>query len=210
MAARTPQQRRYAGGLRPRTQDSRANRATTPAHGRSIRPVPVLDRHSMSRATATPDAPPALVAATHAVRRLIVAVDLNGSVHGWCVEASLILGWMLRQQGLPAEMRSCSAEGDPHWCITSGNGILDPTSGQWGEEPLLVFREGSSDDWYGPGREGPADISEDAIVHRFAGRISHEEATPLLAVAGLTPSRRRHRPGRRRAPRRRAPHDPGH
>ena len=107
----------------------------------------------MNRATAAPDAPPALVAATHAVRRVIVAVDRDGRVHGWCVEASLILGWMLRQQGLPAEMRSCSAEGSPHWCITSGDWILDPTSGQWGEEPLLVFRDGSSDDWYAPAGE---------------------------------------------------------
>ena len=54
-----------------------------------------------------------------------------------------------------------------------------------GEEPLLVFREGSSDDWYGPGRQGPVDISEDAIVHNFAGWVSQEQATPLLAVAGL-------------------------
>ena len=83
-------------------------------------------------------------------------------------------------------MRRCSAEGSPHWCITSGDWILDPTSGQWGEEPLLVFREGSSDDWYGPGRQGPADISEDRIVHRFALMRSPEEATLLLALAGLT------------------------
>jgi hypothetical protein len=140
----------------------------------------------MIRATAAPDAPPTLVAATQAVRRLIVAVSLDGRVHGWCVEASLILGWMLLQQGLPAEMRSCSAEGSPHWCIRSGDWILDPTSGQWGEEPLLVFREGSSDDWYGPGWGGPADISEDEIVHRFALMLSPETAAPLLALAGLT------------------------
>lgn len=140
----------------------------------------------MITATAAPDAPPALVAATQAVRRIIVAADPDGRVHGRCVEASLILGWMLLQEGIPAEMRSCSVEGDPHWCIRSGDWILDPTSGQWGEEPLLVFREGSSDDWYGPGRQGPADISKDEIVHRFALWVSPETATPLLALAGLT------------------------
>jgi hypothetical protein len=40
--------------------------------------------------------------------------------------------------------------------------------------------------WYGPGRQGPADISEDKIVRRFALWVSPETATPLLAVAGLT------------------------
>lgn len=62
----------------------------------------------MITATAAPDAPPALVAATQAVRRVIGGVD-------------------------PDE-----------------------------------------------------DICEDAIVHRFAGRVSQEKATPLRAVAGLT------------------------
>jgi hypothetical protein len=63
---------------------------------------------------------------------------------------------------------------------------LDPAAGQWGAEPVLVFREGSADDWYGPGRQGPADISEDEIVHRFALMRSPETAAPLLALAGLT------------------------
>ena len=40
-------------------------------------------------------------------------VERRGGVHGWCVEASLILGWMLRQQGRPAEMRSCFSRGRP-------------------------------------------------------------------------------------------------
>jgi hypothetical protein len=76
--------------------------------GGHARPVPVLDRHSMITATAAPDAPPALVAATQAVRRVIGGVDPD------------------------------------------------------------------------------KDLSEDAIVHRFAGRVSQEKATPLVAVAGLT------------------------
>ena len=138
----------------------------------------------MMTATAAPDAPSALVSATWAVRRVIL--EHSEHVHGWCVQASLILGWMLLQQGLPAETRSCTGLGtDRHCCVRSGEWILDPTAGQWGESPVLVFREGSADDWYGPDGLGPAEISEEDILDSFCGEVSPEATYALFSLAGL-------------------------
>jgi hypothetical protein len=143
-----------------------------------------LSRPAKSPPRVAGDAPPELIAATKAVREVILEYD--DYVHGWCVEASMILGWMLRQEGLPAEMRSCTALGtDPHWCVKSGEWILDPTAGQWGSEPVLVFREGSRDDWYGPGLQGPAEISEEEIAGRFHDWVGPEAGHALLSLAGL-------------------------
>jgi hypothetical protein len=81
-------------------------------------------------------------------------------------------------------MRSCSGAG-PQWCIRSGEWILDPTAGQWGAEPILVFREGSPEDWYGPGLEGLAEISEDEIVETFLDRVDRDTGRALLALGGV-------------------------
>ena len=74
---------------------------------------------------------------TRAVRQVILEHD--GEVAGGCVEAGMILAWRLRQDGFSAELESRSAHRDWHWCVRSGPWILDPTSGQWGEDPVLVF-----------------------------------------------------------------------
>jgi len=97
----------------------------------------------------------------------------------------MALGRALLDNGLPATMRSFSAGSDFHWCMTSGEWILDPTSGQWGEDPVLAFRAGSADDWYDPGREGVSDLTDDAeIVERYAWHIDIYYASALLEVAG--------------------------
>lgn len=63
--------------------------------------------------------------------------------------------------------------------------MLDPTAGQWGEEPVTVFRAGSAADWYSPGRQGVADLTDDDdIVTRFATWIDENYASALLKFAG--------------------------
>lgn len=130
------------------------------------------------------DAPPRLVTITRAVRQ--VFLDHDETVAGSCIEGALTVGVMLLREGCPAEARSCSAGGDPHWVIRSSEWILDPTSGQWGEDPLLVFREGSQDDWYDPGTEVPFELSDDELVDRFARELSGDLMHELLRLAGLT------------------------
>lgn len=138
----------------------------------------------MSGGQIDPEAPRPLAEATQAVRKIILKQE--GMVAGSCVEAGMILAWKLRQDGFPAEMESRSACGDFHWCIRSGPWILDPTSGSWGHEPVLVFREGSGDDWHGPGEQGTAEVSEEEIVSRFALSFRSPGCErDLLSFAGL-------------------------
>lgn len=133
---------------------------------------------------ADPDAPEVLVGLTTAVRQIVSAHN-DGEVSGECVHACMALGRAVLRRGLQATMQSVSAGSHFHWCIRSGPWVLDPTSGQWGEEPVIVFRAGSPDDWYGPGRQGTTDLSDDDdIVFRYANWLVPEYADALLVAAG--------------------------
>jgi hypothetical protein len=115
------------------------------------------------------DALPTLAEMTTAVRDVLLQSG-PAPLYGCCIPACLILGWILKGRGYPSEMWSCSPEGWPHWCVRSGEWILDPTAGQFGDvdSPLLLFREGSPDHWYDPGKEEPFAICEREIIEQFA------------------------------------------
>lgn len=50
---------------------------------------------------------------------------------------------------------------------------------------MIVFRKGSAADWYSPGQQGDADLTDDDdIVMRFAIWIGEEYASALLKFAG--------------------------
>lgn len=150
-------------------------------------------------------APGALVEPTLAVRQAVLDSTFN-DVAGTCYEASLIVAWILLEQGLPAEMWNYPDW--PHWCCASGDWILDPTAGQCGQGPplWLLYERESTDDWYYDprhdhpyGRPVPDRVSEEEIVDCFAEWGAWEgwewlrdtspgrghPAAALLALAGL-------------------------
>ena len=123
----------------------------------------------MKNSSIPPDAPPPLAEITRAVRDVLLQ-SAPEPLFGCCIQACLILGWILKHRGYPCEMWSCAPDGWPHWCVRSGEWILDPTAGQFGDadSPLLLFREGSPEHCYGPGKEEPFAICEREIIEQFA------------------------------------------
>ena len=123
----------------------------------------------MKNSSIPPDAPPPLAEITTAVRDVLLQ-SVPEPLYGCCIQACLILGWILKRRGYPSEMWSCTPNGWPHWCVRSGEWILDPTAGQFGDadSPLLLFREGSPDHWYDPGEEESFAICEREIIEQFA------------------------------------------
>jgi hypothetical protein len=147
-----------------------------------------------------PDAPSDFVEPVVAIRGVLLEQG-SGYLYGCCIQASLILGWLLRAQGHEAEMLSCTANEWPHWCLRVGDWVLDPTAGQFGEDnPPLLFRYGSGDDSYDPGDERPMPLSEEEIVAMLARWVEADAEAdpnslglgrsgairPLLELAGLT------------------------
>src|SRR5262245_50516900 len=96
--------------------------------------------HHASLETRIPaDAPCDLVEPVVAIRRALLE-EGSGLLYGCCIQASLVLGWLLTDRGHPVEIVSRSANGWPHWCVRVGDWVLDPTAGQFGEDnPPLLF-----------------------------------------------------------------------
>lgn len=130
------------------------------------------------------DAPPTLAEITTAVRDVLLQSG-PAPLYGCCIPACLILGWILKGRRYPCEMWSCAPDGWSHWCVRSGEWILDPTAGQFGDadSPLLLFREGSSDHWYDPGEEESFAICEREIIEQFA-RWIELDADPGMELSG--------------------------
>lgn len=131
------------------------------------------------------EAPVELVAPTIAVRYVLLT-EGSGHLYGTCIQGSLVLGWILKQRGYAAEMWSCSPNGWPHWCIRSGQWILDPAAGQFGDDnPPLLFKEGSPQHWYAPGRDETFPITTERIIDCLAEWIADDvDPEPLDELAG--------------------------
>lgn len=82
---------------------------------------------AVEKAGADAAAPGLLVELTAEARRIVLLHD--EWVHGNCVYACMALGRALLHRGLPATMRSVTASGFCHWCVRSGEWVLDPTAG---------------------------------------------------------------------------------
>jgi hypothetical protein len=59
-----------------------------------------------------PDAPSDFVEPVVAIRGVLLEKGA-GNTYGCCIETSLILGWLLREQGYAVELVSCTANGWP-------------------------------------------------------------------------------------------------
>ena len=131
----------------------------------------------MKNSSIPPDAPPPLAEITTAVRDVLLQSG-PAPLFGCCIPACLILGWILKRRGHPSEMWSCSPEGWPHWCVRSGEWILDPTAGQFGDadSPLLLFREVPPDHWYDHGKEEPFGLR--ARNHRAVREVDRARCRP--------------------------------
>lgn len=118
--------------------------------------------------------------ATEAVREILLR-DGPEDVLGTCIQACLILGWHLLQQGIPAEMWSYSPHGWPHGCVRSGDWTLDPSAGQFGdhEDPLLLFPNSSPPPLYDPGEEEHFPICQEELIDSLAAWIEGD-ADPHL------------------------------
>ncbi len=145
-------------------------------------------------------APLVLVEPVVAVRTILLEHG-SGFLYGCCIQASLILGWLLSEQGHTVQVLSCTANEWPHWCVRVGGWMLDPTAGQFGEDdPPLLFRSGSVDDSYDPGGEDPIPLCEEEIVAMLARWVEADAdavpnplalgrsgaVRPLLELAGLS------------------------
>ena len=159
-----------------------------------------MQTHHASLKTRIPsDAPRDLVEPVVAIRSVVLE-EGSGFLYGCCIQASLVLGWLLNEQGRAVEIVSCTAHGWPHWCVQVDEWMLDPTAGQFGEDnPPLLFRHGSADDAYEAGVQGSIELCEKEIVDAFARWVTHDAESypnplghgrsgalqPLLELSGL-------------------------
>src|SRR5687768_14807566 len=97
------------------------------------------------------DAPRDLVESVVAIRRIVLEEGF-GHLYGCCIRASLILGWLLNEQGHAVEIVSCTGNGWPALVRPRRRVDARPDAGQFGEDhPPLLFRHGSVDDAYEAG-----------------------------------------------------------